>query len=365
MNPLTANSATPQPAQSAQPELAWHDVAGWGVEGRGWSEGFDGVYDRLPARAKTKVDSGIWGYARNSAGLSTEFYTDAAEIHVRYRLNTPNLSAFPDVSNTSTSGVDLYVAVGDGATEARQAWRFVVGNKPRARDVNDVLAKGMAPGRRRYRLYFPLYNGVEKLEIGVPQTASFEPVPPRNKKPIVFYGTSITQGGVASRAGLAFPSILGRRLGVPIVNLGFCGYGRMEPELADLVAEIDASVYVIDALQNMPGDQVVPRTRAFVARLRKDHPQTPILLVEFGEHPVPDIFPAETAKRAKLNAALRSVYEELTRAGDLHLHYLAGGALLGSDGEATGEGLHPNAIGMLRYADAYEPVLRKILKRGH
>ena len=362
VGPLAASPADPQ---SSEPELAWHDVANWGVEGRGWSDNFENAYDRLPARAKEKVEAGVWSYGRNSAGLSADFYTDASEIHVRYRLTSTNLSAFPDVSNTPASGVDLYVAFDgiDGSGASQLTWRWIGANKPRTRDVNDVLAKGMTTGRRLYRLYLPLYNGVEKIEVGVPQNSSFEPVRPRRDKPIVFYGTSITQGGVASRSGLAFPSILGRRLNRPIVNLGFCGYGRMEPELAQLVAEIDARVYVIDALQNLPIDQVVQRARGFVASLRRDHPRTPILLVEFGDHPTKDIFPAEAAKHAKLNAALRLVYDELTRAGDQHLHYLEGGPLLGSDGEATGDGLHPNAIGMLRYADAYEPVLREILKQ--
>jgi lysophospholipase L1-like esterase len=323
-------------------------------------DGLEGFYNRLPSRAKEKVGSGIWGYARHSAGLSVRFYTDATEVRVRYRLTLARVSAFPDVSNVSTSGVDLYVQTTNAAT-VKPDWRWAGRSTQKAQDVTDVLAKGMTPGRRVCQIYLPLYNGVEKFEIGVAAGAQFESVAPRSEKPIVFYGTSITQGGVASRVGLAFPAILGRRLDMPIINLGFCGYGKMEGELADLLAELDLAIYVLDALHNMEPAAVTERAEPFIRALRKAHPETPILLVGFGDLPAVEIFPGETAKRAKLNTALCVTYDKLVAEGFKHLYLLPGSALLGTDGEATGDGLHPNAIGMMRYADAYEPVLRTIL----
>src|SRR4029078_5952866 len=99
---------------------------------------------------------------------------------------------------------------------------------------------------REFRIYFPLYNGIEKLEIGVPEAATFKPAPPfaAGIKPIVFYGRSINQRGCASRPGMAYPAILGRTLGLPVINLGFSGNGKTEPEIARLLAELDAGAYM-------------------------------------------------------------------------------------------------------------------------
>jgi hypothetical protein len=91
-------------------------------------------------------------------------------------------------------------------------------------------------------LYLPLYNSPESLEIGVEAGATVEPLPKRQEKPIVVYGTSIMHGASAARCGMAFPAQLGRRLGTPVINLGFAGNGRMHPEVVDLLAEFDPSV---------------------------------------------------------------------------------------------------------------------------
>ena len=116
-----------------------------------------------------------------------------------------------------------------------------------------MLVKGLKPGRREYVLYLPLYNGVQEVKIGVPEGATLEVAGPRpvGTKPIVFYGTSILQGGCASRPGMAYPAILGRRLDWPTINLGFSGNALSEPEVAQLLAELDPAVYVLDPLPNM------------------------------------------------------------------------------------------------------------------
>ena len=118
--------------------------------------------------------------------------------------------------------------------------------KPDSVDLCTKLAVGLRQELREYCLYMPLYNGVEFLEIGVSEQAMFTPIPPRSLKPLVFYGTSICQGGCASRPGMAWPSIVGRKLDRPIVNLGFSANGTMETSVGQLLAELDATAYVID-----------------------------------------------------------------------------------------------------------------------
>ena len=225
------SSPTLHPA--LQDTIAWHVVAEWGVEGRGWND-VQRYYDRLPARAEGVVRDAVWRLSHNSAGMSCRFTTDAPEIQVRYTLLSPGLE-MTHMPASGVSGVDLYTLVED------DQWRYIATVRPASQRVCATVARGIAPGRRTYMLNLPLYNGIDSLEIGVTRGAAFEPIPPRSDKPVVFYGTSITQGGCASRPGMAFPAILGRRLNIPVINLGFSGNGKMEPEMCRLLTELDAA----------------------------------------------------------------------------------------------------------------------------
>ena len=229
-----------------------------------------------------------------------------------------------------------------------------------------LLVNGkLRPGKREYLLYLPLYNGVHKVEIGLPPTAEFAPAPhyPQGTKPIVFYGTSITQGGVASRPGMAYPSILGRVLGAPIVNLGFSGNGQAEPEMAALLAELDPSVYVLDPLPNLSPAQVTERMPALVRALRRAHPQTPIVLVESILYvDGPYVEEGRGRRCRESNAALLALYERLKADGDDRILYIKAQDLLGDDGEDTVDGTHPTDLGFFRMAKGMEPTLRTALR---
>jgi lysophospholipase L1-like esterase len=207
----------------------------------------------------------------------------------------------------------------------------------------------------------PLYNGVKSFEIGVPESATFEPVPPRKAKPVLFYGTSITQGACASRPGMAFVSILGRRLNRPMLNFGFSGNGRMEVEVARFLAELDPAIFVLDCLANMGTVPVTQRTDAVVKLLRQAHSETPILILEERAWPDIVVLPERAKSHVQRCEELRAAYDKLIAAGVRNLHYRRGSDVIGSDGEATVDGSHPTDLGMMRYADALEPDLRKLL----
>ena len=341
--------------------MAWYNPTNWGVEGRGWTEGLAHYYDRFPARAEKTIPGDVWNISHESAGISVRFVTDSQSIHVRYRLTSPNLShGWADFANMTGSGVDLYAESTDLIT-GKQIWRWVGGNKPVTNNASDCLVSRLAPGKRPYVLNLPVYNGVESMEIGVPVGASFAGVPPRTNLPIVFYGTSIMQGGVASRPGLVIPALVGRRLDCPVINLGFAGSGRMEASVVDLLAEIKAAVYVVDCEPNMVPDSIAQRTEPLVRRLRQAHPETPILLVEYHDSPSPELLPQESAYIRAMQVALMSAYERLVKDGVKNLYYLPGRELIGDDSEGTGDGIHPNALGTFRYAEAYTAALREIL----
>ncbi len=348
---LAAESASVSPR--VDDGIAWYDVSQWGVEGKGWEETAR-YYDRLPAKAEGVVRGPVWSLSRDSAGMAVLFKTDASKITARYRLRSERL-AMSHMPATGVSGVDLY------GRDAEGKWGWIGVSRPAAQDVTATLADGLLPGNREYMVYLPLYNGVESLEIGVPEDAAFQPIAPRSTKPIVYYGTSIAHGACASRPGIAFPAILGRWFDRPVINLGFSGNGRMDAEVADLLAELDASVFVIDCLPNMDAAAVAERTEPLVQRIRKARPHAPIVLVEDRTYANTPFLPSRRQRHDGSRAALREAYQRLTAAGVKNLHYVEGENLLGEDGEATTDSSHPSDLGMMRMAESLMPVLKPLL----
>lgn len=339
-------------------DILWYDIRHLGIEGKAWAE-TQAPFDRLPAKAEGKVRDAVWELSRHSAGMCVRFVTDAPALQARWTVTSPRL-AMPHMPATGVSGLDLYVR---SPTDHR--WRWVAVAQPPQAPTNSVqMIAGLPAARREWLLYLPLYNGVSSVEVGIPRGHSLKKSPPYphgHDKPIVFYGTSITQGGCASRPGMVHTSILQRRLERPVINLGFSGNGRMEQEVVDLLAEIDAAVYVIDCLPNMNRKDVSERTEPLVRTLRAAHPQTPILLVEDRNYADSWINEAKRSRNDDNHAALWGVYQRLVAAGVGGLHYLPGNRLLGSDGEDTVDSSHPTDLGFLRHADAFEPALRTLL----
>ena len=179
---------------------------------------------------------------------------------------------------------------------------------------------------------------------------------------MVFYGTSITQGGCASRPGMAYPAIVGRMLDLPTINLGFSGNGRMDPPVADLLAELDVGAYVIDCLPNMNPDLVAERTAALVRTLRAAHAETPIVLVENVEYQASAFLPGPRKGYQAKNAVLKEQYDALMAEGVTGLYYVPGDPLFGDDGEATVDGTHATDLGFLRQAEVLAPVVAEALR---
>lgn len=334
----------------------WYDIRQLGLEGQGWTE-VKAPFDRLPAKAQAQVRPPVWGLSRDSAGLCVRFTTDSPDIACRWTLIKASL-ALPHMAATGVSGVDLYVS-----NEGK--WRWLATGRPAQAGLNEAtLVSNLPPDKRDYMLYLPLYNGVTGVEIGLKEGASLATLPRAagKEKPIVFYGTSITQGGCASRTGMVHTAILGRRLDRPVINLGFSGNGRMEAEVAALLAELDPAIYVIDCLPNMTAAEVTERAGPLVATLRKAHPETPILLVEDRTYANAFLVEAQRERNETSRAALRVVFDKLIADGDKNVHYLRGELLLDEDGEGTVDGSHPTDLGFVQHADAFEKVLRPLLK---
>jgi hypothetical protein len=350
--------------------VEWLPATSLHLEGRGFSPGqLATPFDRLPAHAEGVVRAPVWELSLHSAGICVCFRTDAKNIHARWSLRNPSL-AMTHMPASGVSGVDLYVLT------QQHGWRFVKCGMPTQQDDNTQelwrAADDAVPTIvRDFTLYLPLYNGISSLEIGIDQGSgsllSAIPRPIASSRSVVFYGTSITHGGCASRPGMAYPAIVGRRLGIPTINLGFSGNGRMEPEVAALLAEIeDPACFVIDCVPNMNDESVAENGPGLVSTLRMSHATVPIVLVEdrIYAYNHSGLFPESVAQQRKNRAALRKVYDNAAAAADQGglLHLVEAEAQLGDDGEDTVDGSHPTDLGFMRQADALVSILGPILR---
>ena len=351
----TAAPTAAKPATAIPADAQWHDVTTWGVEGRGWGDQErKRWFDRLPAKAEGRVTDAVWNLSRDSAGMMARFKTDAQAIYARYTVSKKQVG-LPHMPATGVSGLDLY------ARDDAGKWRWVMVTKPTEPKVEAVVISGLAPGAREYAAYLPLNNGVESLEIGVPAGATFEALPPRTEKPIVFYGTSITHGLCASRPGMVHTAILGRRFDRPVLNLGFSGNGKMDAAVGSLLTEVDAAVYVIDCLPNMGPADVAAKCGPLVKQLREAHPATPIVLVEDRRNTNSWILPDRDKHHDANHAALKAAYEKLVNEGVKGLSYIEGDHLYGDDAEGATDASHASDLGFMRQADIFEPIMRAAL----
>lgn len=346
--------------KQALDETLWYDLRQVDIEGKGWEDTAH-FYDRLPARARDAVREPVWDISRRSAGLCARFMTDAASIRVRWTLRLERLGG-EAMPASGVSGLDLYLR------NERSGWDWVGQASPSQMGANtrDIVT-GLPPGWHEFLLYLPLYNGVESVELGISPSAALAKAPPRpvdRRKAILVYGTSITEGGDASRPGMAYTAILGRRLDRPVINLGFSGNGPMELEVARFLRELDPAVFVVDCLPNMDAAQVKERAVPFVKILREVRTETPIVLVENITYQGSRHIAERRERAASKNAALLAAYQEMVASGVRKLFYIPGANLLGDDDEATVDGTHPTDLGFMRMADAMEPVWRQALSAG-
>lgn len=328
------------------------------VEGQGWHIGLQHFYDRLPAKAEKTVRKPVWYLSHDAAGLVIRFRAKTTDIYVRYTVG--GKLNFPHMATTGVSGVDLHAIGKNGDWQWDGEWSggFHFG------DTIEYHYSSLPHSyTKEYHLYLPLYNNVKWLEIGVPDSASFTPIPIGPGKPIVVYGTSIAQGACASRPGMAWTAILGRRLHRTVINLGFSGNGFLESSMANLLVELNPKIYVIDCLPNMtgfPSDTISNRLTHTVEFLRKEKPGVPVLIVEDPHAPIKSLDRRLDHESVRVNRIAQNVFSKLKSSG-LQGIYLLTAKEIGLNIESTVAGIHPNDYGMELYAGAYEKIIRQIL----
>ncbi|MBU0611520.1 MAG: SGNH/GDSL hydrolase family protein [Armatimonadetes bacterium] len=314
-----------------------------------WRE--DGILRRLPLRMKEAVPPGVWGLAQHTSGARLRFASDTTDLALRARFD--GLGYMNNMPRSGQVGLDLWI---DG-----EYWRPLFPST-NAIDFCEPFFGYMPRQRREVCLYLGLYAPIEIIALGVDDEATLEPPAPfALDQPVVYYGSSITQGGCAARAGMSYQAIVSRALNVDFVNLGFSGAGRGEPALADAVGEIEACCYVMDWAQNCPTlEEFASRYDPFLETIRQSRPETPIICItpiwsqtELVQH---------NERFGQMREVIRQVVGERQDAGDAHLTLVEGFDLLGPDDR---DGLvdlsHPNDIGFTSMARGLEPVLRRVL----
>ena len=317
-------------------------------------------YHRLPERLKGVSRDAVWELGCNSAGLYIRFRTNSSSVYARWESETQrNMN---HMTMTGIRGLDLYV-LEDGQ------WNFIGSGRPRSTSDAYTQAKiigNMEPQMREYMLYLSLYDGVKSLAIGVDDSAQLllpQARTPSAEGPVVFYGTSILQGGCANRPGMAFTSIIGRRLNRETINLGFSGNALLDMEIAQLMASVkNPSVYVFDYVPNASADMIREHGEEFFRIVRDAHPDVPIIFVEDPIFPHSRLDREMDEEVRSKNIQQKALYERLKKSGEKKLFYLPAEGMIGDDYEATVDGIHFTDLGMMRYADHIMPVLKKALK---
>jgi lysophospholipase L1-like esterase len=346
LSPLFAEEVALHWVQLPNPQMEVDGLPWYGENG---SELF-----RLLIKLKDTYRPAVWDLAKSPSGGRIRFRTNSTTLAIR--LDYPEPPAMTNMHAFGQTGVDLYAdgvyrgtAIADRDTKS-------------GKTQEHTYFKGQPRVDREITLYLPLYMPVKVLGIGLDPDARVQAARPfALKAPVVFYGTSITQGGCASRSGMSYQAILGRMLNADFVNLGFSGNGLGEPELARAVASIDASCFVMDFAQNNPTVESLAQAYApFLETIRGRHPETPILVItpiySSRESWAPD------ARLEGMRELIRQVAARRIAAGDLHVEIVEGTDLLGpSGGDGLVDGTHPNDLGFQWMANGLAARIAKVL----
>ncbi|WP_455584149.1 SGNH/GDSL hydrolase family protein [Bacteroides sp.] len=336
-------------------QLVYHDASAFPLLGKA-TQSSATRYERLPDSLRNISRKPVWNLGRNSAGLALRFRSNSTTIAAKWEvLLNRNMN---HMTPTGIKGLDLYCL-------QNGKWVFVNSGRPSGKVNEAVIISDMQPEEREYMLYLPLYDGVISLSIGVDSLAEISGPAvklPVREKPVVFYGTSILQGGCASRPGMAHTNILSRWLNRECINLGFSGNALLDLEIAEVIADVDASVFVLDFVPNASVEDMKERADKFYAIVRSRHPNTPIIFLEdpIFTHTRFDQRIAEEVTQK--NETLHAFFQSLKKRGEKNIYLISSKNMLGHDGEATVDGIHFTDLGMMRYAELVYPVIKKHMK---
>ncbi|MBE6702332.1 MAG: hypothetical protein E7585_02845 [Ruminococcaceae bacterium] len=319
------------------------------------------VFKRIPTNVAEKTSKGVLNLHTNTAGGRVRFSTDSPYVVIKAVM--PQVGISIKMPRTGSSGFDLYTDSADGSDS------FYVGTFLPPSVINDGYTAKLAldgiPGMRALTINFPLYNDVTALYVGIAKGSRLEAgVPYRGTAPIVFYGSSITQGACASRPGNAYTAQVARRFGMDHINLGFSGNGKAEDAILDYMAGLDMSVFVSDYDHNAPDPTYLEKTHCKLYKaIRATHPDIPYIMLSR-----PDFYAyqkplAGTMHSRERRAVVMNTYQYAMAQGDQNVYYIDGEQLLPND-SCTVDALHPSDLGFYFMAERVSATLQQIKRLG-
>ena len=334
-------------------QTVFYDASAFPILGK-ISEATETRYERLPAKLKEVSRPSVWNLGKHTAGLAIRFCSNSQQISVKWETHNNYMS---HMAATGIKGLDLYCMENGDWTYVNTA---IPSREQQPRNEATIVSN-MERKEREFMLYLPLYDGIVSLEIGIDSTAFIE-LPkidlPRQTKPVVHYGTSITQGASATRPGMMYTNILSRKLNREVINLGFSGNGLLDYEIAELMADCDASLFVLE-FDNCTAEQIKERTEKFYRLLREKHPYTPIVFLEVQLRIVGNYDLSRQDIFRNNIKALREVFEELKAKKEKNIWLIPFAGQF--DGEGTVDGSHYTDLGFMRFADYLYPKIQKIM----
>lgn len=354
--PRIFGEALRSPRDGESSTLCWLQIPSPHLEVNGlpWFAENGGELSRLPVKLKDSFRKPVWNLAQDPSGGRIRFRTNSTALAIQ--LEYPHGPSMTNMHAFGQTGVDLYMN--------NIYWGTAIAGRDSKSGLvqNHSFYEHQRRLDREITLYLPLYAPLKVLGIGVDPDAEIQ-APKRFAldKPIVFYGTSITQGGCASRSGMSYEALLGRLLNVDFINLGFSGNGIGEPEMARVVASLDPAVFVLDFAHNNPTIESLEQAYdPFIATIRREHPETPIILLT----PIYDAHLESWAPRPildEMRVLIRQVAARRIAAGDKNLQLVEGTDLLGpSQGDYLVDGAHPNDLGHKAIAEGLAARISKI-----
>ena len=326
------------------------------IEGLPWFKQNQSAWYRIPKKLTVKeTNDGVIALSNHTAGVCVRFRSDSPVITIRAKLAySSDMNHMP---RAGSAGFDSYCTP-DG--EEQRYSKTVQPGRDQI-DIEALLGVNPCKGICDWQVNFPLYGGVESVEIGIVKGCRLEaPTPHRVKDPVLFYGSSITQGGCASRPGNAYTSMLCRALDAPQINLGFSGSARGEEVLANAIGKLKLSAFIFDYDHNAPSPEHLEKTHEkFFRIIRKLQPELPVVLLSMCDY-------RDTAECNRRREIIRTTYRNAVERGDRNVYFIDGKILFGRKmrDACTVDGCHPNDLGFYRMHKHVLPLLKKIVKKA-
>ena len=305
---------------------------------------------RMPPEKLKLFSEGIKYLSWNTTGVRLRFKTNSPSIALKVNLlSGSDMSHMP---RTGISGFDFYTGLGPN----KKYVKTIMPESGAQEYQGEVFSCDDDGLLKEWLIYFPLYNGVKRLQLGIKEGSIIEPADQYIiEKPVVFYGSSITQGGCASRTGNCYTNIISRLLDTDIYNLGFSGSAKGEPEMAEFISELEMSVLVIDYDHNAPDVKHLEKTHEpFFKCIRRKQPELPVIFVS-----KPD-FDANISDSSVRREIIYRTYKNSLDLGDKRTYFIDGETLFGKENRdsCTVDGCHPNDLGFMRMAKVIAPVIK-------